>query len=145
MTDSTSTEYDPKSFDPFSPEVKLAPEVHYAKMRAMCPVHHHSLTPQQLADFNENDTRLSSGGGEVTEIYSVFKHNDVSALYLDNENFLNREGSGPERMKPDPIGGAGLVGWGRACAISQNCLVSVLASRDKAASTAHPGEGRLFD
>ena len=127
-TDTTSNEFDPNSFDPFSPEVKLAPEVHYAKMRAMCPVHHHSFTPQQLSDFNENDTRLSSGGGEVTEIYSLFKHNDVSALYLDNENFLNREGSGPERMKPDPNP---VLVWsdGAAHARSRKIALSVFSPR----------------
>jgi hypothetical protein len=105
MTDEVSGDYDPRSYDPCSPDLKPNVEEHFAQLRQKCPVHHHKFLPEQLKQLNDNPFVT----GQVDELYTLTRYRDVEKCLMNPDLFLSAEGSGPERIKP-PEGG-GTLAW----------------------------------
>lgn len=97
--------YDPRTYDPRSPEVKQNIEEHFAELRKSCPVHHHEFSGAELTELNENPYV----SGPVTDLYSFMKHRDVVEILQSPDRFLSIEGAGPERMVP--VAGTGMLVW----------------------------------
>jgi cytochrome P450 len=93
--------FDPDSYDPCSESVKPNVEDYFAALRSGCPVHRHEFSEDQLKELNDNPFV----SGKVNEMYSITRYSDIEECLQDPANFLNIEGSGPERMRPPPGGG----------------------------------------
>lgn len=105
MTNRVSDDYDPRSYDPCSPDVKPNVEEHFAQLRRKCPVHRHVFSADQLKQLNDNPFVT----GQVDEFYTLTRYRDVEQCLMNPDLFLSAEGSGPERIKP-PEGG-GTLAW----------------------------------
>jgi len=94
-------DYDPRIYNPCSPDVKPAVEKHFAELREKCPVHHHRFSAEEQKKLNDNDFVI----GQVSEMYSLMRYADVEECMMNPELYMSAEGSGPERIRPPENGG----------------------------------------
>jgi cytochrome P450 len=102
QSSATTSNYTPENYDPLSPEQKeQLPEI-TSELRQKCPVHHYTLTKEQLDAAPANDLL----DGRPADMYSLLRHADVEAALLNPAEFSSSEGVGIEWMKPQEGGGA---------------------------------------
>jgi cytochrome P450 len=102
LSASVSEEYDPRSYDPTSPDVKENVEEHFANLREKCPVHRHKFSDEQLKALTDNP--FVTGQGD--EFYTLTRYRDVEECLVNTDKFLSAEGSGPERIAVPENGGS---------------------------------------
>ena len=96
-----SDDYDPRSYDPTSPDVKPNVEEHFAQLRKKCPVHKHTFPDELLKQLADNPFVT----GQSAEFYSLMRYRDAEECLMNPDLYRSAEGSGPERIKPPPNGG----------------------------------------
>lgn len=98
MTD-LATEY-----APFSQRVKENPFHYYEALRDRCPVHHALLPHAEVDKINANPLVAQP----TSEIWSVARYHDITAVLAANDVFSSREGPAPERLN---LPGEGVLLW----------------------------------
>lgn len=112
-------------FDPMSPAVAADPHRAFARARRSCPVHRHVIDRDRVREASEHPLV----GGPTTEFWSVFRHDDATAMLQDIQRFKSFEGPGPERMKPLVPGGMLVYADPPAHAVQRRIALKAFAPR----------------
>jgi cytochrome P450 len=79
---------------PMSPVVKQDPEAYWSVLRESEPVHHFTMSPDEL----ERSTANPLAAEPVGEFWSVLRHRDLTHLLQNPRTFSSTQGPGPDRM-----------------------------------------------
>jgi cytochrome P450 len=94
--DDTSIDYNPSGSD-----VKKDPEAYWSMLRRNEPVHHFTLSPEELTQATGNPLAAEA----VSEYWSVLRHTDLMHVLQNPKVFSSTQGPGPDRMQSLVEGG----------------------------------------